>query len=289
MPSYEIVTRTRAGHEHRHRYTSEDGLEPGSVVVLDGLYVLVDRVEESVVHAGPARYRLVLRHPDGREEAGAYRRLQAATPRVGHQLTTLEDGAPISWQVVDERLARDEQGEPYLEAVAERDYAEVESLPDHQLEHALERGDEEAVAAEAALSRAQEAGLAIELVALDAGEAPDWEEAERFLDALILEEVSDDLLVLCGVDPAADPPERWLDIVKERLRDDLRALRADVESDHDQVEEWDFRSGRVFAAVGRIDEESDPDSGYGWMCRLVDADVLGAAGFERVRKASLLP
>jgi hypothetical protein len=95
--------------------------------------------------------------------------------------------------------------------------------------------------------------------------------------------------VLCGVDPAADPPERWLDIVKERLRDDLRALRADVESDHDQVEEWDFRSGRVFAAVGRIDEESDPDSGYGWMCRLVDADVLGAAGFERVRKASLLP
>jgi hypothetical protein len=30
-------------------------------------------------------------------------------------------------------------------------------------------------------------------------------------------------------------------------------------------------------------------SGHGWMCRLVDAEVLGAAGFERVRKAELEP
>jgi hypothetical protein len=287
--TYEIVTRNRAGHEHTRRYTSEDALAPGSVAVLDGRYWLVERVEEPRVYAKPARYRLTLRHPDGREEAGAFRRVQSDSPRVGHQLTTLADGAPVSWQVVDERLAYDEAGEPFLESIAERDYSEAESLPDHQLEHALERGDEEAVAAEAALARAQESGLAIELVALEAGEAPDWAEAERLLDALVIDEISDDLLVLCGVDTSADPPDTWLDIVKERLRDDLRALRADSEGPHDEVEEWDFRGGRVFAAVGRIEDESDPDSGYGWMCRLVDAEVLGAAGFERVRKAELLP
>jgi hypothetical protein len=286
--SYELVIRHR-GHEHTRRYTSEDALAPGSTVVLDGRYWLVDRLEDGRAGVAPARYRLVLRHPGGDEEAGAFRRFQAGAPRAGHQLTTLEDGAPIGWQVTDGRLARDDQGAPYLELIAERDYSEAESLPDHQLEHALDRGDEEAVAAEAALARAQEAGLSIELVALEAGEAPDWDEAERFLDALILEEVSDYLLVLCGVDPSSDAQETWLDTVKERLRDDLRALRADIEGPHDQVEEWDFRGGRVFAAVGAIDDESDPNSGYGWMCRLVDADALGAAGFERVRRAELLP
>jgi hypothetical protein len=287
--SYEIVTRNRVGHEHRRRYTSEDPLTPGSIVLLDGRYWLVERVEGPRVDAKPARYRLTLRHPDGREEAGSFRRFRPDAPRVGHQLTTLEDGAPISWQVVDEQLAHDGAGEPFVDSIAERDYAETESLPDHQLEHALEQGDEEVVAAEAALERAQEAGLAIELVALEAGEAPDWAEAERFLEALILEEVSDALLELCGVDPSADPRDGWLDTVKERLRDDLRALREDVEGEHLQIEEWDFRGGRVFAAVGRVDEESDPNSGYGWMCRLVDADVLGAAGFARVRRAELLP
>jgi len=277
------------GHEHTRRYTSDDPLAPGSTVTVDGRAWLVDRVQDDHAHVSPARYRLVLRHPGGEEEAGAFRRLQAGAPRVGHQLTTLEDGAPIGWHVTDERLANDDRGRPYLELIAERDYSEAESLPDHQLEHALDRGDEEAIEAEAALARAQDAGLSIELVALEAGEAPEWAEAERFLDALILEEISDYLLVLCGVDPAADPQGSWLDIVKERLRDDLRALRADVEGEHGQVEEWDFRGGRVFAAVGSVDQESDPDSGYGWMCRLVDADVLGAAGFARVRKAELLP
>jgi hypothetical protein len=50
---------------------------------------------------------------------------------VGHQLTTLEDGAPISWTVIEQRLARDDVGEPFLESTAERDYTETESLPDH--------------------------------------------------------------------------------------------------------------------------------------------------------------
>lgn len=286
--SYDIVTRSHAGREHTRRYTSEDRLAPGSVVLLGGRYWLVERVEEPRMYAKPARYRLILRHPDGRDEAGSFRRFRPDAPRVGHQLTTLEDGAPISWQVVDERLGHDQEGEPYLESIAERDYAEAESLPDHQLEHALEQDEDESPAA-AMLVRAEAAGLAIELVSLEAGQAPDWDEAERFLDALILDEIEDDLLEMCGVDPARDPQETWLAVVKERLRDDLQSFRADVEGDHDEIEEWDFRGGRIFAAVGRLDDESNPLSGYGWMCRLVDAEALGAAGFQRVRKAGLPP
>jgi len=285
--SYEIVTRNRAGGEHARRYTSEDALVPGSIVLLGGRYWLVERVEEPRVYARPARYRLSLRHPDGREEAGSFRRFRPDAPRVGHQLTTLEEGAPVSWQVVDERLAYDGEGEPFLESIAQRDYAEAESLPDHQLEHALERDEEDGAAS--VLVRAEAAGLAIELVALEAGQVPDWDAAERFLDSLILDEVEDDLLEMCGVDPGRDRQETWLDIVKERLRDDLQSFRADVEGDHDEIEEWDFRGGRILAAVGRIDDESNPLSGFGWMCRLADAEALGAAGFQRVRKAVLLP
>jgi hypothetical protein len=286
-PSYEIVTRNRAGHEHTRRYTSQDVLAPGSIVLLDGRNWLVERVQEGQAYVTAARYRLTLRHPDGHEEAGSFRRFRPDAPRIGHQLTTLEDGAPISWQVVEERLAYDDEGEAFLESIAERDFAEAESLPDHQLEHAMEQEADDS-AALAARSRAQEAGLAIELVALEPGQAPDWDESERFLDALILDEVEDDLLEMCGVDPGRDPQETWLDLVKERLRNDLQSFRADVEGDHDEIEHWDFRGGRIFAALGTVDDESNPLSGYGWMCRLIDAEALGAAGFQRIRKAVAL-
>jgi hypothetical protein len=286
--SYEVVTRGRTGREQVHPYTSDDALAPGSLVVLGGRYWVVERVEQSRVLAQPARYRLILRHPDGHEEAGAFRRFRTDAPTVGHQLTTVEEGAPVSWSVVEHRLARDEAGEPFLESIAERDYGEAESLPDHQLEHALER-DEDEGAEVATLARAETAGLVVELVALETGQAPDWDEAMRVLDALILEEVHDDLLEMCGVDPRHDPEETWLDAVKERLRDDLDSFRADIEGDHDEIEEWDFLGGRIFAAVGSVDDESNPLSGFGWMCRLVDAEALGAASFQRVRKAGLLP
>ena len=96
------------------------------------------------------------------------------------------------------------------------------------------------------------------------------------------------MIEMCGVHPGRDPRETWLATVQERLRSDLRYFRDDIEGDHDEIEEWDFLMGRVFAAVGSVEDESDPDSGYGWMVRLVDAEVLGAAGFDRVRKAELL-
>src|SRR5438094_6388518 len=290
MPvTYELVHVSRSGRERVHSYTSEEPLQPGSLVHYEGRHWLAETVDGTRVTLKPARYRLKLRHPDGREELGALRRYRPDAPRVGHTFSTVEDGAPVSWQVADERLAQDDQGEPYLELTAERDYSEQEespTLPEHELEHAFARGDD-ASAAAATLARADEEGLYVELVALEPGEAPDWAEAERYIDALVLDEIEDDLLELCGVDPGRDPPETWLDKVKERLRSDLERFRADVEGDHDEIEEWDFRDGRIFASVGSTDDEANPDSGHGWMCRLVDSGVLTVAGFRRVRKTEI--
>jgi hypothetical protein len=291
MPTeYELVHSTRSGHERVHPFTSEDPLEPGSLVHYEGRDWLVERVDGSRATLKPARYRLRLRHPDGHEELGAFRRYRSDAPRVGHTFSTLENGAPASWTVVDETLARDEQGEPYLELTAERDYSEQDdqpSLPEHELEHAYARDDDTSAVAET-LARADAEGLYVELVALEPGEAPDWAEAEEYLEALGLEEIHDDLLVRSGVDPNRDPQSSWLDIVKDRLHADLEQFRADIESNHDQIEEWDFRDGRIFAAVGSYDDEANAESGHGWMTRLYDASVLGAAGFSRVRQAELV-
>lgn len=289
--SYEIVTVNRAGIERVQPFVSEDALVPGIVLRLAGRDWLVEQVEEpGRATAKPARYRLTLRHPDGREEPGAFRRFRPDGPRLGHAFSTIEDRQPISWEVVDERLERDENGDPYLALVAEREYGEQEgNIPDHELEHALAQDRAElSETAVATLQRAQDSGLAVELVALDPGEAPDWEEAKRYIDAIGLDEIEDDLLELAGVNPDQDPRDTWLDTVRDRLRDDLDAFRADVESDHDEIEEWDFQDGRVFASVGSPDDESDPNKGHGWLTRLVDAGVLGVAGFARVRKAELL-
>ena len=212
------------------------------------------------------------------------RRYRDDAPRVGHMFTTGE----VSWQVVDERLERDDEG-PYLQLVAERDFGEAEDLPSHELEHVEARREELPEAAQATFARADDAGLEVELVSLEPGEAPDWAEAEAYIDALILEEIEDDLLEQCGVDPNNDPRESWLDTVKNRLRADLEAFRADVEGEHDEIEEWEFRDGRIFASVGSYEDESNPDSGHGWLCRLTDVGALAAAGFQRVRKAQLLP
>ncbi len=295
MVRYDVATATRDGRARMRAYLSEDALRPGDALILDGRYWLVEDVGQAQdeappqVVAKPARYRLRLRYPDGRESVGAFRRFRPDRPKLGHAFTTVEEGAPVSWQVVDETLAHDEQGEPYLDLVAERDYGEYDQLPDHELEHALEAQDEGLpAAAGAALARAEQAGLSIELVALEAGEAPDWAEAERYIDALILAEIEDDLLEQCGVNPSRDPRGTWLDAVKHRLRTDLERWRDDVEGDHDQIEEWEFRGGRIFASVGSLDDESNPDHGHGWMCRLVDSGSLGVAGFQRVRKAELL-
>jgi hypothetical protein len=293
---YDVAVRHRSGREHVRRYVSEAPLAVGDVVLLEGRYWLIESVEpdgdevSGRATAKPARYRLTLRHPDGREEAGAFRRFRADAPKPGHAFSTLEGGRPVSWEVVDERAVRDEQGEIYLELVAERDFAELEELPDHELEHALARRQQEEVPHGAAetLRRAEQRGLSLELVGLEPGEEPDWQAAERYIDALILEEIEDDLIELCGVDPNRDPRETWLQTVKERLLSDLRSFREDVEGDHAEIERWSFRGGWIFISVGSDEDEADPDSGHGWMTRLVDSGALTAANFERVRKAEIL-
>ncbi len=295
--TYEVVTRLASGKERVHQYASDDPLRAGQVLRLGGRFWLVESVEEpqgetELPHAlaKPARYRIRLRHPDDREELGALRRIRPGSPRLGHAFTTLEDGQPISWQVADEQQARDEGGEPFLDLLAERDYAEADGeLPDHELEHALAVREEEGLspAAGAALSQAAAQGLDVELVALEPGEGPDWSESLRYIDSLIFEQIEDDLFEQCGVDVNGDRRETWLDTVKERLRSDLEAFRRDVEGQHDQIEEWDFRGGRIFVTVGSYEDEFDPNSGHGWMCRLADSGALGIAGFARVRKPEL--
>lgn len=291
-----VVARARAGRERRFRYVSEHALAPGSLAMLDGRWWIVEQLEPGAgggaarCLAKPARYRVRLRHPDGHEEAGAIRRFRTGAPRLGHALSTVEDGGLASWQVVGDSLEFDQDGEPYLELLAERDYAELDgALPDHELEHTLAARDEESLpaGAVATFGRAERAGLAVELVALEPGQQPDWTSAETYVDSLVLEEIEDDLLELCGVDPGADPRDTWLPAVKARLAEDIQRFRADIEGRHDEIEEWDFRGGRVFASVGGEQDERDPERGHGWLCRLVDSGALAAAGFARVRKAEL--
>jgi hypothetical protein len=291
---YTVVARRRTGTKRTHDFASEDQLQPGDVLRLEGRYWLIASIEPSDEGPAeavgvPARYRLRLRHPDGREEIGGFRRFRPDAPRLGHSFTTLEDAQPVTWEVVDQQLERDDEGQPYLDFTAERDYAEVEAPPDHELEHTLARRADEEIppSAEAAFSRAEQAGLSIELVALEPGEEPDWDEAERFIEALVIEEIHDDLIEMCGVNPDNDPKDTWLERVKRRLRADLAQFRADVEGDYDQIEQWSFRDGQIFASFGTEEEESDPLRGHGWMVRLYDAEVLGAAGFVRVKKTEL--
>jgi len=234
VTNFEVVAHTRAGHERVHQYAVDEPLEPGSVIRLEGRFWLVERVDGNRAFVEPARYRLRLRHPDGREEQGVFRRYRTDAPQLGHVFTTLEDGQPVSWAVVDERLARDADGVPYLDLVAERDFTEVEELPDHELEHAR-------AASEERLTQAADAGLSVELVSLEPGELPNWDDARRYLDSLTL----------------------------------------------DEIEEWEFLDGKVFAAFGDVDDEANPDVGFGWLSRLVDSGVSTAAGFTRVRKPEL--
>jgi hypothetical protein len=293
--AYDIEVVNRAGVTRSVAHTTQAALEQGEVLRLDGRFWIVaeigsgpaDGSAEHVV-AKPARYRIRTRHPDGREELGAFRRFRVDAPRLGHAFTTVEDGVPESWEIVDERATTDERGEPYVELVAERDFAEIEDLPDHELEHALARStDGLSVSAAEAFDRAVVTGQAVELVALEPDEAPDWAEAERFLEALVIEEIEDDLLEQCGVDPDSAPRESWLGRVQGRLREDLSRFRADIESEHVQIEEWDYLDGRIFASSGTTEDESNPDSGHGWLCRLVDGGVLAAAGFSRVKKSEI--
>jgi hypothetical protein len=292
---YEVTVVHPGGRRHVKPYASEQPLAAGDVIVIEGRDWLVESVEDApdgegrrAAVAKTARYRLRLRYPDGHEEVGAFRRFRPDRPQLGHAFTTYEEGQPVSWEVVDEQIAWDDQGEPFVDLVAERDYGEYDQLPNHELEHTLARQEAELPAgAVAALMQAQQSGLQVELAALEPGEEPDWDEAARYVDALTLVEIEDDLLEMCGVDTRQSSQDSWLGTVKARLSSDLEQFRADIESPDGSIEEWDFRDGRIFASVGSMDDEFNPDHPHGWMCRLIDSETLQAAGFERIRKAEL--
>ena len=92
----------------------------------------------------PARYRLVLRHPDGRTEAGAFRRYRADAPRIGHTFSTIVDGVPAAGRLPTSGCSATSRASRTCELTAERDYSEAEDapdLPEHELEHALARED----------------------------------------------------------------------------------------------------------------------------------------------------
>jgi len=291
VSEYELTLVSPHG-SRTEQFRSERPLGPGEVIDLRGRTWLVDRQEEGNADgrrlvAFPARYRVVLQHEDGREEFGAVRRVGEGAPGLGHAFTTMLDGGPVTWQVIEQRLARDGDGQPLLELVAERDFSEVEGLPDHDLEHRRSRSEELSAAAEATLDRAASQGLLLELVGLDEGRAPDWEAAAHFIDSLIFEEVAEGLLELAGIRAGDLPPDRELELLKERLHEDLDRFRADVETDRDQIEEWDLHGLRIFASTGTWEDQFDPDHGHGWMVRLVDSGALGAAGFQRIRKTEL--
>jgi len=130
--AYELVLRTPTGKQSVQQYASQEPLAPGAVVQVRGRFWLVESLDESERGSGlpraiakPARYRLRLRHPDDREELGAFRRFRAGSPRLGHALTTIEARQPISWQVVEEQLGRDDDGEPFLDLSRELSLIEL--------------------------------------------------------------------------------------------------------------------------------------------------------------------
>src|SRR5262245_41033190 len=116
--TYEVAAADRSGRERVHPYTSDTALGPGDVLRLGGRDWLAVRAQGDLLHVTAARYRLELRHPDGHVEAGAVRRWRSDAPREGHTFSTVEDGQPAGWQVVEQSLATDDEGEPFLALVA---------------------------------------------------------------------------------------------------------------------------------------------------------------------------
>ena len=288
---YQLVHVNRLGHELTHAYSSETELAEGDLLRVEGRDWLVDghrgRARTARARALPARAA-----PSGRAHGG--RRLPPLPARRAADRPQLQHGrrrrARSAGRSPTSASQRDEQGKPYLELTAERDYSEAEDapdLPEHELEHALARDDGRG--RRRARRGPRQSGQLVELVALEPGEAPDWAEAERYIDALVIEEIEDDLLVLCGVDPDNDPRDGWLDTVKARLREDLRRFR----DGHRERPRPDRGVGLPRRPRLRLDRQLRRPGEPGSRPRLAEPAgrrrrQLYAAGFSRVRQAQLL-
>ena len=126
-------------------------------------------------------------------------------------------------------------------------------------------------------TRAEQTGLAIELVALDARRVAGRDEAVRYIEALGSRRSRTTCSSFAGCVPARtqrhlarhrqDPAVARISRSSASRRQARRTIRSRSGS---------FRDGRIFASIGSQDDESAPDRGHGWMCRLVDAGVLTA-------------
>ena len=200
MSTYDVVVVHRTGKEHVHRYTTEEPLEPGDVVRLEGRHWLSSasratarrrspraigcgfairtaaRTSGRSAASDPTRRGSATRSPPSRTGArSAGRSSTAAGPRRERR------AVPRPRRGARLRRRRSDAARPRARA------------------HARPRSEDELPeGAEATLARAADEGLSVELVALEPGEEPDWEAAERFIDALVLEEIEDDLIEQCG-------------------------------------------------------------------------------------------
>ena len=90
---YDIAATTRAGKQRVHPYASEEPLEVGQIVRLEGRYWLIESIEDSRAAAKPARYRLNGRHVYKNSAALRFGRLPAC-PEAARPLGPVRSPRP---------------------------------------------------------------------------------------------------------------------------------------------------------------------------------------------------
>ena len=215
-----------------------------------------------------------LARPSGRPPRGG--RVPSLRPGFAPARSRLHDrrstAQPISWAVVDERFARDDDGEPssssWRSATSPRTRGIV---PDHELEHTLARRAEEELPEEATslLDRADRLGQSVELVALEPGEAPDWDAGPS---ASSTRSSSRRSRTTCWSSAVSTRTPTRARRGSPRCRTGF-ARTSGSSAPTSRTISTRSRSGtsaavecsRRSVTLGR---QSDPGSGYGWMCRL---------------------
>ncbi len=206
---YELVHTSRTGTERVHPFATDEPLEPGSFVRYEGRYWLIERLDGSRAIAKPGRYRLELRHPRrprrGRRLPPLPARRAGDRPHVHHcrgRTAGELGGARTGGSLTTSRTSRTSSSS---RTATTRSSTRTSPTTSSSTRSPAARSSELPASVEEAFARAEREGLSAELVALDPGEEPDWTEAASSIDALILEEIEDDLIEQCGVDPRTDP------------------------------------------------------------------------------------
>ena len=215
-------------------------------MTLDGRDWLVDAVEEgdtARVVAKPARYRLRLRHPDGREELGAFRRMRAGQPatrplvhdargRGSRQLgASSRRRSPTT-----SRTSRSSTSSPSATTARPRATCPTTSSSTRSPASADGSGRRQGVDRRGDALRACRSS--------SPRSSRTRRRTGRRLAATSRPSVSTRSRTTCSSCAAStrgdDSEGTWLETVQARLRDDLESFSADVEGDHDEIEEWDF-------------------------------------------------